>query len=175
MAWAIVILGAAVWPGGEPSPSLARRIACGHLAAGEGPGDLIFCSGGLGHHGPSEASVMAQALIGGGVDPQRIALDEDSRDTLQNVTAAARFIRTEGLEGAVVCTDGYHVPRTRMLFGVLGIASRVGPIRPGYAGSRTHWLRMVAREALAYPYDLGLAVVGRRALLAAIAPDRDLN
>ena len=145
MAWAIVILGAAVWPGGEPSPSLARRIAYGHQAAAEGPSDLIFCSGGLGRHGPSEARVMAQLLIGLGIDPQRIALDEDSRDTLQNVTAAARFVRTEGLEGAVVCTDGYHMPRTRMLFSVLGIATRTGPIRPGYAGTRAHWLRMVAR------------------------------
>lgn len=104
---------------------------------------------------------MAELLIAHGVDPARIVLDELSRDTLENVAAATDFLRAEGLEGAVVCSDGYHLPRIRMLFRVLGVECRSGPIRPGYAGTRSHWLRMVAREALAYPYDWALATARR--------------
>ena len=157
MAWAIVIFGAAVWPDGGPSPSLRRRVAYGRQAARDDPAARIFCSGGVGRHGPSEASLMARLLIEEGIDPARIVLDELSYDTLENVAAAAAFIRAEGLEGAVVCTDGYHAPRARMLLRAFGIASRVGPVRKGYAGTRRHWLRMVAREALAYPYDWAVA------------------
>ena len=162
MAWAIVIFGAAVWSDGDPSPSLRRRIAYGRQAALEAPDAVVFCSGGVGRHGPSEASLMASLLIATGIDPLRIALDEHSRDTMDNLAAAAAFIRAEGLEGAVVCTDGYHVPRCRMLFRALGVASRVGPVRKGHTGSRSHWLRMVGRELLAYPYDLALTLIARR-------------
>lgn len=105
---------------------------------------------------------MADLLIQAGIDPARIALDEQSRDTMENVAAAAAFIRAEGLEGAVVCTDGYHVPRVRMLLRAAGVASRVGPVRKGYAGTRRHWLRMVAREVLAYPYDWALTRIAPR-------------
>lgn len=162
MAWAIVIFGAAVWPDGGPSPSLRRRVAYGRQAAQDDPDAWVYCSGGVGRHGPSEASLMAALLVERGLDPARIVLDEQSRDTMQNVAAAAAFIRAEELEGAVVCTDGYHAPRCRMLFRARGVASRVGPIRPGYAGTRAHWLRMVARELLAYPYDWALARAWRR-------------
>ena len=105
---------------------------------------------------------MADLLIQAGIDPARIALDEQSRDTMENVAAAAAFIRDEALEGAVVCTDGYHVPRVRMLLRAAGVASQIGPVRKGYAGTRRHWLRMVAREVLAYPYDWALTLIARR-------------
>ncbi|MBP7649603.1 MAG: YdcF family protein [Phenylobacterium sp.] len=157
MAWAIVIFGAAVWPDGGPSPSLRRRVAYGRQAAHDDPGALIFCSGGVGRHGASEARLMARLLIEAGVDPARIALDEQSRDTMENVAAAVAFIRAEGLEGAVACSDGYHLPRIRMLFRAAGVASRAGPLGHGHAGPRAHRLRMVVREGLAYPYDWALA------------------
>ncbi len=105
---------------------------------------------------------MADLLIEAGIAPTRIALDQRSRDTMENVVAAAAFIRAEGLEGAVVCTDGYHAPRCRMLLRALGVASRTGPISKGYVGTRSHRLRMVAREVLAYPYDWALTRIARR-------------
>ncbi len=157
MAWVIVIFGAAVWPDGGPSPALRRRVAYGRQAASDDPAAVIFCSGGVGRHGPSEAGLMARLLMEAGVDPARIALDEQSRDTMENVAAAAAFIRAEGLEGAVVCSDGYHLPRIRMLFRAAGVVSRAGPVDHGGAGPRGHRLRMVAREGLAYPYDWALA------------------
>lgn len=163
---AIVIFGAAVRPDGRASPSLARRVGYGLSAALAQPEAPVFCSGGIGRFGPSEASLMADLLVGAGLAPHRIVLDEVSTDTLQNVTAAARFIRAEGLSGAVACSDGYHLPRIRMLFGTLGIVARPGPIPPGPAGAPlAYWLRMSLREAAAYPYDLAVALARRRELL----------
>lgn len=170
MARAIVIFGAAVWPDGQPSPSLRRRVAYGAAAAREDLGDLLFCSGGVGRFGPSEASLMADLLGARGVDPARIVLDEESRDTLQNVVAAARFIRANDLDGAVICTDHYHLARVSMLFAWLGIEARPGPIVAGRGETRlSYWLAMRAREAAAYPYDMAIVIRRRKELMRLIA------
>ncbi len=169
MSVAIVILGAAVWPGGRASPALARRIAYGAQAARSWPEAPVFCSGGVGRHSPSEAAVMASRLVDDGIARDRIVLDEASRDTLENVVAAAAFMHRQGLSRAVVCTDAYHVPRTRMLFGELGFAAEAGPAPPrGEGMPRAEWRRMAARERLAYPYDLAVVRIRRRELRARI-------
>jgi uncharacterized SAM-binding protein YcdF (DUF218 family) len=105
---------------------------------------------------------MRRILISEGVPPERLTLDQDSRDTLQNVVAAARFIRTSGLEGAVICTDVYHAPRVAMLFRVLGVSSERGPLACGRGTtSLAHWSFMTLREVAAYAYDF--AVIMHRA------------
>lgn len=164
---AIVIFGAAVREGGHPSPALARRIAYGLLAA-HGSQAPIVCSGAAGRFGPSEALVMAQALKADGVAPGRLVLDEESRDTLQSVLFAARFLRRQGLARCIVCSDGYHLPRIRLLLGALGVATEAGPVRRGPVGSKRHWLRMVLREALAIPYDLAIVLARRPGLMRRI-------
>ena len=175
MTRAIVIFGAAVRPDGQASPSLARRVRYGAAAARAEPDSPIFCSGGVGRFGPSEASLMAELLARAQIDPARVVLDEASRDTLENVTAAARFIRRQGLAGAVACTDAYHLPRVRMLFARLGVEAQDGPVTRGRVGTRmSYWLGMHAREAVAYPYDLAVVTWRRRDLMAiveAAAPD----
>jgi uncharacterized SAM-binding protein YcdF (DUF218 family) len=169
---AIVIFGAAVRADGAPSPSLARRIAYAARAAEAWPDAPILCSGASDGIGPSEASVMARVLRERGLAPDRLVLDEASRDTLQSVLAAARFLRRRGLAGAVVCSDRYHLPRIRLLFRLLGVSTRPGPTAPGRAGTPwRHWMRMRLREALALPYDAAIVLTRRRRLLRAIAKD----
>jgi len=173
MTWAIVIFGAAVWPDGRASPNLKRRVRYGLAAARQAPTHPVFCSGGIGRHGPSEASVMAGLLVMAGIEPGRIVMDEDSRDTLQNVIAAARFVRVRGLEGAIVCTDGFHVPRARMLLSSLGVASVPGPVSRDRGGAPlAAWLAMQAREAVAYPYDWAIVMRRRQELRALIEVDK---
>ena len=170
MSLAIVILGAAVWPGGRPSPALERRIGYGWRAAREWPDAPVFCSGGLGEHPPSEAAVMAERLKERGLAPERLILDEHSRDTLENVVAAAGFMRRVGLSRAVVCTDAYHLPRACMIFRQLGLAAQAGPVPEGAADmAPAEWRRMVAREWLAYPYDLIITRLRRTELRAMIS------
>ncbi|KQW72095.1 hypothetical protein ASE17_04295 [Phenylobacterium sp. Root77] len=161
----IVILGAAVRPDGRASPALIRRIDGGFRLAMAHPESLVFCSGGVGRYGPSEASIMAERLLAMGLAPERLVLDEASLDTLQTVVAAARFIRAEGLPGAIVCTDSYHTPRTRLCFAALGFSSLDGSVKAGprHMGWPA-WLRMRLREAPAIPYDGVLALTKRAGL-----------
>jgi uncharacterized SAM-binding protein YcdF (DUF218 family) len=171
MARAIVIFGAAIHSDGQPSPSLKRRAYFGALAARARPDDPIFCSGGVGRFGDSEASAIAQILRERGVDPGRVVLDEESKDTLQNVVAATRFIRAHGLEGALACTDSYHLPRVQMLFSILGIDCSSGLPTLGLNGTAlNYWLAMRLRECAAYPYDLAVALWRRRELLRLTQP-----
>lgn len=166
---AIVIFGAAVRADGRPSPALARRIGYGLEAATDLRHAPILCSGAIGREGPSEASVMAAALKARGVEPARIVLDEESRDTLQSVIATARFLKGRGLTRCIVCSDRYHVPRIRLLLAALGVATTAGPLLPGRGGTRlAYWLKMTFREVLAIPYDLAIVLARRRGFLAAI-------
>jgi uncharacterized SAM-binding protein YcdF (DUF218 family) len=163
----IVLFGAAVWPDGGPSPSLARRIAYAARAAGAVPGATVFCSGAAGRFGPSEASVMAEALRARGVAAERLVLDEASDDTLQTVLAAARFLRAGGYGRCIVCSDRYHLPRIRLLFAALGVRTRAAATAPGHGGAgHRHWTYMRLREALAIPYDLAIVLARRRRLRA---------
>ncbi|HEY8617324.1 YdcF family protein [Phenylobacterium sp.] len=166
---AIVIFGAAVRADGRASPALARRIGYGLQAALADPQALVLCSGAVGRHPPSEAAVMAAALRARGVPDARLVLDEASRDTLQSVLAAARFLQARGLSRCVVCSDRYHILRIRLLLAALGVRAEVGPLLPGRGGARfAHWWKMRLREVLAIPYDLAIVLWRRRSLLAAI-------
>lgn len=144
------MFGAAVRADGSPSPSLARRVGYALAAVEADPGAMLFLSGGVGRHGPSEASVMAR-LLGPHVAPDRLHLDEAARDTLESVRHAAAFARRHGL---VVwsCTDAYHQPRALMLFRLFGVRARPVPMASRAPGRL--WWRMAAREVAALPYDL---------------------
>lgn len=161
----IVILGAAVRPDGRASPALIRRIKGGFRLAQAHPEALVFCSGGIGRYGPSEASIMAERLTAMGLPSERLVLDEGSLDTLQTVVAAARFIGAHGLPGAMVCTDSYHTPRTRLIFAALGVSTMDGSVKAG--PRQMGWpacIRMRLREIPAIPYDGLLALTKRRRL-----------
>lgn len=145
------MFGAAVRADGRPSPTLARRIGYAATTAERDPESDLFCSGGVGREGPSEASVMARALAPT-IARERIMLDETSIDTLQSVAAAAAFVRRHGYATCLSCTDRYHQPRVLMLFALFGVACR--PIAFMRDGSHRYQARMWAREAAAVPYDL---------------------
>jgi len=166
----IAIFGAAVMADGRPSPSLRRRIGYGAKAAEIWTDAPVFCSGGVGANGPSEASIMRDILVAVGVAPRRLVLDEASLDTLQSAVATARFVRQAGADGCVVCSDDYHQPRVRMLLAVLGVPTLAGPTERGLKGTRRYYqAKMWLRETLAFPYDLAIVLFRRAELLREIA------
>jgi uncharacterized SAM-binding protein YcdF (DUF218 family) len=158
----IVIFGAAVRPDGRPSDALLRRIGYGLEAAHQHPDAPILCSGGVCRPGPSEASIIGEGLRAAGVAPQRLILDELSRDTLQNAAAAAAEAARGGHPYVVACSDGYHLPRIRMLLRLMGVASRPGPLSRGPAGPPlAHGVGMGLRESLAIPHNLAVLMARR--------------
>jgi vancomycin permeability regulator SanA len=161
----IVIFGAAVRADGRPSAALLRRIGYGLQAARDHPHAPVLCSGGVGRAGPSEASVMVEVLLREGVPRERLLLDEDSLDTLQSVAVAARRARALGSPYVVACSDGYHLPRIRLMLGVLGVRT-VAAARPGPPGDPWRHVGMALREIPAIPYDVVLVAAQKRRLLS---------
>jgi vancomycin permeability regulator SanA len=156
---AVVIMGAAVRPGGAPSPALADRVAAA-LAWGEAQPvpPLYVPTGAVGRHGPAESAVMARLLAEGGVPAPRILQEPTGTDTLSSVLACVALLRTD--RGPLhVATHRYHLPRTLLLFRLAGHPARAVPPPPGPAAPAglTRW-RWRLREVPALPYDAVLMV-----------------
>ncbi len=120
---AVVILGAAVWDG-EPSPVLNRRIAAGAAWLAEHPDVPVVVTGGVDTgETVSEAAVMAAALEDYGIDPDRIYLEEQATNTLENLTCSIALLEEAGLpsEQLLVVSSAPHLARVRLLAGRCGV------------------------------------------------------
>lgn len=158
----IVIFGAAVRPDGGASEALLRRIGYGLEAAREHPDAPILCSGGIVRAGPSEASLMSELLLRDGIARERLILDEVSRNTLENCVAAAAEAARGSHPHVVACSDGYHLPRIRLLLRMMGVASRPAPFRRGPSGPPlAQSLGMGLRETLATPRSVAVLLARR--------------
>jgi uncharacterized SAM-binding protein YcdF (DUF218 family) len=140
---AALLLGAAVWPGGEPSPTLRRRTR--HAAALWHRGEVrwVVACGGPGRHPPAEALVMRCLLLAEGVPASAIRTEDRSRSTHENLLFAKPILEALGAAAAVIVTDRTHAPRARLIARGLGIAatSSSPPLRGG------RW-QTVLRQAL---------------------------
>ena len=147
-----VVLGAAVWAHGRPSPTLLRRTAhAAHLARDGVVGHLLL-TGGVGRHPPSEASVMRGIAERAGVAPARLVLEESATSTLESARACARIIAERGWTRVIVVTDRYHLARALMAFRHFGIIAR-GSAPPGRGDvAEWRWWLLHLRELVAIPW-----------------------
>ncbi len=162
---AIVIFGAAVRPDGAPSATLRRRVEAAAAFGLRHPGALYVPTGGVGHHGPSEASVMAGLLADFGVPPERILLDETGTDTMSSVIAVRRLliVRLDARRCPIyAATSAYHLPRCVLLMRLAGLPARPcpPPAFPAARRWRTRWFWRL-RECAAIPWDVAIMLVRR--------------
>lgn len=146
-----IILGAAVWPGGRPSPTLRRRTeAAGRLYL-EGKVCGIIATGGSGRYPPAEAEVMRDILLGLGIPTQAIILESHARSTRDNLAFAQRLL-PPGAEAYIV-TDRWHMPRARLIAQRIGLPSRAAPCgREGTTWRGT--IRSQLRELAALAWEM---------------------
>jgi uncharacterized SAM-binding protein YcdF (DUF218 family) len=158
---AVVIMGAAVRPGGRPSRALRERVQSA-LAWGERqhPPALYIPTGAVGAEGPAESQVMAELLRHAGVPGARILEEPTGTDTLSSVRACMELLRSIGHRGEVrVATHRYHLPRTLVLFRLAGWRARAVP-PPGRPPVTRRWYWRL-REVPALPYDAALMAWAR--------------
>ncbi len=152
MSHALIVLGAAVWPGGVPSPTLQRRLNRALQIWKAEHFEYVIPCGGLGAHAPSEAEVMRGFLRANGVPETQILLEDRSGTTLQNAENAIALMLDHGIAHAVVVTDGYHCSRAWLSFWALGMRVRV--VSAARATPRPRFgvaLKAVLRETVALP------------------------
>ncbi len=155
VADAIVVFGAAVWPGGRASPALARRVchAAALYAAGAAP--LVLVSGGVGREPPAEAAVMRRLLIERGVPDAAIRCDDQSRNSFETLLASRALARQNGWRRVLLVSDGYHLPRCRLTARLIGLRAAGSAVPTAY-GRPPAWTlaRQTVRDYLAIPVYL---------------------
>ncbi|EYD75439.1 hypothetical protein Rumeso_03009 [Rubellimicrobium mesophilum DSM 19309] len=147
-----LILGAAVWPDGAPSPTLRRRTLHAVALWRRGEVAALIPCGGLGTHPPSEAEAMRRLLLSEGVPPGAIHLEDRSRNTHENIRLALPILAGLGATEAVIVTDATHAPRARLIAGRLGLraTSASPPLRGGHLPTTLRQgLREIPATALA--------------------------
>ncbi len=160
---AILIFGAAVRPDGQPSRTLRDRTEAAAKFGASLPAPIYMPTGGVGRHGPSEASVMRRLLIERGVPAEDIVLEETGTDTLSSVVALRRLLRRMPDIGHVfAATSGYHLPRCVLLLRLAGVRAKScpPPLVPETMTFAARWYWRL-REVAAIPYDAMLIVFAR--------------
>ena len=151
----VIIFGAAVRPDGTPSTALRRRVQGALRFGALQPGLLYMPTGGIGRHGPSEASVMARQLRAAGVPETRILLEETGTSTLTSVRSVVRQLRALHHTGRVyAASSAYHLPRCVLLLLLAGLDAWACPAPAGRASRkfRKRWYWRL-RETVALPID----------------------
>ncbi len=154
----IVVLGAAVWPGGQPSPALQRRVlhAVDLLQRGYAPHLLV--TGGVGKHPPTEAEVMQCLAVAHGIPHASIVLEDQATSTFESAWRCRDILWQRGWSRVLIVTDRFHLARALLAFRSFGVHA-VGSAAPGKPPRRLskrvyYWLR----EGLALAWYLGRAV-----------------
>ncbi len=149
---AVIVLGGGLWSGPYQSlearltdATMRRCVRAAEIYHAGPPLPILVCGG---RPRPdevdvSEASVMKTFLIRLGVPEQDLFLDEESRNTRENVMAADRFLSERGFTRAGLVTDAGHLPRAVFSLRQLGRAPI--PIGCGYRVAGRGW---TARDLL---------------------------
>ncbi len=114
-----LILGAQMKANG-PSDVLQRRLDAAVAYLGENPDTKAIVSGGKGVNEPvTEAFGMYEYLVERGIAPDRILLEEESGNTVENLQFSSKFLDPDK-DSVVLVTNNFH------MFRALGIARKTG-------------------------------------------------
>ncbi len=113
----MVVLGANLWDH-RPSPILQERLDTAADYWQEHPEMTIVVTGGMGDDEPcSEASAMAEALMNRGIPADRIILEEEAANTMQNLQFSKSLLEEQGYstENLLVVSSSSHLARVELL------------------------------------------------------------
>ena len=116
---AVVVLGAGV-NGTQPSLSLRTRLDAALDYLEDNPDIPVVLTGGRGYGEEiTEAQCMYDYLTERGVDPERLILEENAANTVQNFSFSRPLLEEAGIDPAedlvAVVTNDFHIYRARLL------------------------------------------------------------
>ncbi|MET7768826.1 YdcF family protein [Nocardia sp. NPDC005366] len=116
----IVVLGYGLLPGGVLRPELVNRLAWAWLQAIASPFSPVVVTGGNPVDGIAEADAMFHWLVGQGLPPNRVFIENQAGSTVQNALFSTQLLRDIGATSAVVVTSPNHIRRAVADFIVAG-------------------------------------------------------
>jgi uncharacterized SAM-binding protein YcdF (DUF218 family) len=136
----ILVLGAAEYRG-RPSQVLKARLDHGlelyHrkmapriMTTGGAGGDPVYTEGGVGR----------SYLIGHGVPPEAVVVENEAESTVESTAMAGEIMRRMGLHSVIVVSDGYHIYRVKEMLQFRGLSVYGSPRKERVGGSmRERW------------------------------------
>lgn len=107
-----VVLGAAVWSGNLPSPTLSGRIDRVLELLDEGYAGKILLTGSNAPGELSEASVALQYAVSKGVDTSMVIMEQGTTSTNEQIKYIKENLAAKGgINEIIVISDSYHLPR----------------------------------------------------------------
>ncbi|QHQ35305.1 YdcF family protein [Algicella marina] len=149
---AILVLGAGLSQDDQLDAATRMRVEAGVALYKAELAPVMVMSGGPARPGgPSAADLMAAIAEAKGVPPAAILREGRSTSTLQNAIFTAPILRQAGIVSVIAVTEGFHMARSTASLRWAGVQVRGAHVstifRPGSA------LKMIVREALAWPYN----------------------
>lgn len=153
----VFVLGARVYENGNPSLTLAKRLDRTIEYLDEHPDSIAILCGGQGSNEPMpEAVAMQNYLLAAGVDPARLILESESRNTIQNIeNGKALLDDISDSYTTVVISSDFHCARARRLMIRAGLAGDAIP------AETPHFTQRVVMRCREYCSILGLMVTFR--------------
>lgn len=147
---AALVLGAAAW-GDRPSPIFRERINHAIQLYQSGDVEKIVFTGGVGLKSPSAEAVIAQQYAERrGVPSADIIIEDQSRNTLTNLTNAVPILAANEIESVILVSTPFHMRRALFIAETVGINAYLSPTRTTqWRGSRPYFF---TREVAAYLY-----------------------
>lgn len=112
----LIVLGAGLRDA-KPSATLQSRLDAALEYLNAHPDAVAVLTGGKGHNeSVTEASAMALYLENHGIDPSRLYLEEQARNTRENMQYSRELIEEKQLSGSIaVASNGFHLYRAKRL------------------------------------------------------------
>ncbi len=147
---AALVLGAAAW-GDRPSPIFRERINHAIQLYNNGDVHKIVFTGGVGLKSPTAEAVIAQQYAEQrGVPASDIIVEDQSRNTLTNLTNAAPILAANEIESVLLVSTPFHMRRALLIADTIGLDAYLSPTRTTqWRGSRPYFL---TREVAAFLY-----------------------
>ncbi len=146
----IVVLGSEVQADGLPSARLAARLDAAVGVYESGLARAVIVSGAVGKSGHNEAAVMASYLVDKGIPTEVIIIDSEGVTTRATAVNSAAIMDQRGWTSAIVATQYFHVPRSRLALEQEGVG-RVTTVHADHFELRDVY--SVLREIPAYARD----------------------
>lgn len=155
---AILVLGRKL-EADRPSPVFVARLAHAESLWRAGLAPRLLVAGGLtGRASISEAEAGRAWLVGHGLPPEAVLIEDQSQHTLENLFLVRETLRAQGWRTLLLVSDPLHLARATALAGGLGLATRRAPAPacPPVKGSFAWWKRAAFEAFFLHWYRTGL-------------------
>lgn len=125
----IIVLGSGLRRDGRAGDALYRRSVWAARAYLDGYAPAVLCTGGVSpNQTRSEAEVCRELVIGEGVPPEAVFLEDASHSTEQNAINARTIMDERGWQSSVIVTDAFHMLRANWIFDTYDIPHTRHPV-----------------------------------------------